>query len=72
MAKYFPSLIAQPAYWLARHARTGWSVMTWIAMIGRPPTSAGSTSTSASPAMQIRASIRPAWSPPRAAMPQSM
>ena len=23
IAKYFPSLIAQPAYWLARHARTG-------------------------------------------------
>ncbi len=71
MAKYPGGSMAQPAYWLAMHADTGWSVATSTAGSQRPPRSTLVKDTVARPARQISASRRPASSPPGARTPQS-
>src|SRR5579871_1807843 len=71
IAKYLPTLICQPAYWLNRHAATGESVCTTTCGQLSSPNGAGETSISANPDMQIDARTQPASNPPSVSTPKS-
>ena len=71
IAKNLPTLICQPAYWLAMQAAIGWSVATAIAGPDRA-VQPGSIVMRPRPAMHVSAKARPASNPPAAEIPQSI